>query len=284
MRRTLIIVGLVGCANDPQYISAPTQIMSTGAVDAMGNPIPVFGSLSLPIKPESKKDAMTRAALAAKLGVMVPYVKVGDLEVEISWQLTNPDTTNPAQAKIELDGGNEYFYYDPALVNLATPGEEDPPPTPGLQGDIPIDVPPGGTVTGLFREDQLQEASVDVDMITRGNISPFHAVLTINRNTTSFQPQTAPMPAVMNYMATPVGPIIPRAAYAELVCYKVVLKAATAMTLTYTVRVRDVRGTLIDPLGLQTSGAIQPADVMFAPAAYTVGAATGPAQSPCIPM
>ena len=39
------------------------------------------------------------------------------------------------------------------------------------------------------------------------------------------------MPAVMNYMASPMGPTIPRAAFAEMVCYKLIFKPDRAMTM-----------------------------------------------------
>jgi len=279
---TLVLVGLVGCANDPQYVAAPTQLVA--AADATGNVTQPQGSLSLPIKPESTKDAQTRMALATQLGVQVPYVKVGDLEIEVDWTITNQDTANPGQAKIALNGGNEFFYYDPNLVNLTPPNAENPLISPSLGGDIPIDVPAGASVSGLFREDELLEASVDLDMVTRGNVSPFTATQTINKNRTSFQPVSAPMPAAMNYMPTPMGNAIPRAAFAEMVCFQITFKPDRPMTLVYDVRVRDLRTTLVDPMGLNPDGTVKSTDVAFAPVAYTVGVAAGPARSPCIPM
>ena len=279
--RLLILVGLVGCANDPQYVAAPSKLVA--AADAMGNVQPVIGSLSLPIKPESMKDAQTRMTLAAKLGVMVPYVKVGDLEIEVDWTITNQDTANPGTVKIALNGANEYFYYDPNLVNYTPPNAENPLISPSLDGDIPIDVPAGGVVTGLFREDELLEASIDLDMVTRGNFNPFTVTQTVNKNRPDFQPMSTPNPAMMT-TPTPMGTDIPRAAFAEMVCFQVVFKPDRAMTLEWDVRVRDLRGTLVDPQGLNPDGTVNSRDHTFAPAAYTVGKAFGPAQSPCIPM
>lgn len=272
------LVGVAACANDPQYIQAPTVLTATA--DMMGVVNQPIGALALPIKPESTADAQKRMALASQLGVAVPYVKVGDLAVEIEWTIKNPDTM-PGQAKVELNGGNELFYFDPKLVNLAAPNDREAPPTPGLQGDIPIDVPASGEVSGLFREDQVLEASIDLDMITRGNVNPFHAVLTINKNVDSFQPMTAPMPANMNYTQTPTGPVVPRAAFAHMVCFQIVFKPDRPMTLEYTVRVRDIRGGLVHERGNHApAGEL----VTFAPMAYTVGAPKGPAVSPCLPM
>ena len=86
----------------------------------------------------------------------------------------------PAQREIELNGANQFFAYDPSMLVLSN--EREAPPTPGLQGDIPLDIPANGELSGLFREDQLREASIDLDQITRGNMNPFRATLTISKN------------------------------------------------------------------------------------------------------
>ena len=109
-----------------------------------------------------------------------------------------------------IGGGNwNGFSYDPTLIVL-DPNDDEAPKTPGLSGDIPIDVPAGGEVSGLFTEDQLREASIDLDQVTRGNVNPFRASLTISKNATSFQPLTPPRPGDDMYMQTPIGDPIPR--------------------------------------------------------------------------
>jgi hypothetical protein len=61
------------------------------------------------------EDAMTRAARAAVLGVEVPYVKLGDIEVSVEWTVKNLE---PVEGTffIELNGANEFFEYDPDLI------------------------------------------------------------------------------------------------------------------------------------------------------------------------
>ena len=261
-------LGLAGCANDPLYIPAP-MTMEAGTRDMTGMLTEAKASLQLPIKTETASDLMKRTALGAKLGVTVPYVKVGDLEIEVEWTIKNPGTM-PGQAKIQLNGANELFSYDPTLIVL-NPDDQEAPPTPGLDGDIPINVPAGGTVTGLFTEDQLREASIDLDQVTRGNVNPFRATLTVSKNATSFQPLTMPMPKVMNYMQTPVGPAIPREAFAAMTRIDLVFKPNTHMVLEFNVRVRDLRGIMHDLLlaaVTQKPGELQP----FMPVPYTVGA------------
>lgn len=246
--RVLPCAALLACANDPMYIEAP-MTMDGGTPDAanMNRPAEAKASLQLPIKTETAADMAKRMALADQLGIMVPYVRVGDLELDVEWTIKNLDLKNPGQALIELNGANEYFAFDPTMVVL-DPGDDEAPPTPGLAGDIPIDVPAGGQVSGLFTEDQLREASVDLDQITRGNINPFRAVLTVSKNAASFQPLTAPQPPAMRGQPPPaqdpMGPPIPRSAFAEMVRIDLVFKPDRHMTLDFNVRVRDLRGIM----------------------------------------
>jgi hypothetical protein len=272
MRRAslVVLVLAVGCANDPIYLNSPTN-MEAGMDDGTGNLVVAKSSLTLPIKPETAADMRADAALAAKLGVMVPYVKVGDLDLEVEYTIKNLDSM-PGQAKVELNGANEFFLYDPSMINL-DPGNDEAPPTPGLDGDVPIDVPAMTTVTGVFREDELLEAAIDLDSITRGNINPFAATLNINKNEKSFQPLSAPMlmnptciqnPADPTCQQTAAGPVVPRAAFAGIIEVDLVFKPDHHMVLDYTVRVRDHRGIVHD-MGLSA-----PASqiVMFTPTTY----------------
>jgi hypothetical protein len=269
-----LVVSLVGCANDPAYLQAP-MTMEAGMADTTGKLTEAKASLQLPIKTETATDKAKRDARSMQLGVAVPYVKVGDLELDVEWTIKNLDN-RPGQARIQLDGANELFSYDPTLINLSPPDDDEGPKTPGLDGDIPIDVPAGGSVSGLFTEDQLREASIDLDQVTRGNVSPFRAVLTVSKNALSFQPLNAPNPADPMFMQTPVGPPIPREAFAEMIRIDLVFKPSTHMTLDFNVRVRDVRGILHE-LGL-TAATTKPGELQtFMPMAYTVGAAPTPA-------
>jgi hypothetical protein len=235
-------LGLVGCANDPVYIPAP-EAMEAGLMDAMGMRSEAKASLQLPIKTETEADAAKRAALAAELMVDVPYVRIGDLEIEIEWTIENLDDETAGLAEIELDGANELFSYDPTLIIL-NPDDDEAPPTPGLEGNVPLEVPAGAKITGLFTEDQVREAAIDLDQITRGNVNPFRATLTISKNAKTFQPLTPPMPGDENYVQEPIGAPIPREAFAALTRIDLVFKATTFMKLEYNVRVRDLRGIL----------------------------------------
>ena len=238
---TLATVASAGCTEDPRYLDGPLPIEG-GLVDAMGEPIAAVGTLTLPIKLETMEDAAERAMLATELGVAVPYVRLQDLAISIEWQLTNLDA-RPGKARIKVNGANELFLYEPSMLELGD-GDEDSPEAPSLAGDIPIDVPASGSVTGVFREDQLDEVAIDLDQITRGNINPFRATLQVDEEAEQFQPMTLPDPLMPDVPPVPMGPAIPRRAFAGLVRVDLSLEASSHMMLTYSVRVRDLRGLL----------------------------------------
>jgi len=253
MRATtkLLIGGLLasGCANDPEYIDAPTSL-EAGMMDAMGNLVTAKASLTLPIKTESASDMAKRTARAQQLMIdIVPYVKVSDLAVSLEWTIKNLDQA-PGHARIILNGANELFSFDPAMVVL-DPTNDEAPPTPDLQGDIPLDIAAGEELNGVFREDQILEASIDLDQITRGNVSPFKAILTVNKNDTFFQPLTtpvAPTVAMPDPVQMPLGNPIPREAFAQMVTFNLQFVPDHHMVLEYNLRVRDLRGIMDDLL------------------------------------
>jgi hypothetical protein len=265
MRSDLVaVIGLllVGCANDPVYIPGPTNLEA-----GMDDVAEARSELVLPINLETMEDAETRATRAAELGVEVPYVKLGDIEVSVEWTIKNLED-RAGVARIELNGANEYFAYDPDLIVLGDP--DDAPPAPPLAGNIPIHVSPGGIVSGVFREDQLREASIDLDQITRANVNPFAAMLTINKNSQEivgylpYDPEM-PGPPVVDPDATP----IPREAFAQLIRIDLVFIPSHHMVLEYAVRIRDLRGIVADRLLDAPAAELQ----AFAPAAFAIGTA-----------
>ncbi len=226
MRRLALFVVTIAsaaaCATDPQYVPAPTGI-EVGAGPMA--PDTATATLILPIKPETMADQRDRAAEEARLGLPLTYVQVGDLDVSIEWSIKNLDDRD-GTARIQINGGNELFFYVP--INFVVDPEEDEEPPP-LAGDIPIIVKANGSVGGVFREDQLREASIDLDAITRGAVNPFAAVLTINEAD----------PGV-----TIGATLVPLDALAQMVRFDITLEAQGHMILEYGLRIRDHRDIL----------------------------------------
>jgi hypothetical protein len=284
MRHAIFLgLALVGCNsnNEPQYVScapmgaAPmdTCRLDMLMTDADGN-LEAKGSLHVPVKPEDQwkaADRTRRTELQMALpdqAVMVPIYRLEHYDLEVEWTVTNLDAM-PGQFKVDLNGANEEFTYDPSLI-VTDPGDDEAPPTPPLAGNIPIDIPANGTVTGTFREDQLIEAAIDLDQISRGNVNPFAAWLDISKNKDVFQPLSPPMydPATGETMyGTPTGPEIPRLAFRQLIRVDIVFHPDRMMTLEYTLRVRE-HTEVIHPMGLNApAGELQILDpAPFVPA------------------
>ena len=281
MRIKLIGLGItsalvvVGCANDPIYIPSPTSVDAGEMMDMMGNLIPGTTTLIIPVNKETAKDAadrMKRQALITDPMVVLPYVNVDDLEISIEWTIKNM-TDKPGNAMLELNGANQFFKYDPSTLVISM--DREAPPTPGLSGDIPLDIPANGEITGLFTEDNVLEAAIDLDQVTRGNFNPFRATLTISKNADSFA-QLTPIMFDTNGDPKPqtaTMTVFPREAIPAMLEIDLVFKPDRHMIMEYTVRVRDKRGSMMpDKLLAAPMGDLEP----FAPTTFAIAAATPP--------
>lgn len=252
-----------GCSEDPQYLDPP-EPLEGGLLDMMGVPARAAATLMLPIKIETAEDRMEREALAMELGVEVPYVRLGDLDVSVEWSLENLEN-RPGKARVSLNGGNQYFFYDPSMIELGG-GDEESPEAPALAGNIPRDVPAMGRISGVFREDQLLELSIDLDQITRANINPFRAVLQIDEDVEAIQPLTPFDPDMPDVPQMPMGEPIPRQAIAQAIRIDIALESSTRVLLSYSVRVRDRRGLLHKRLMAAPMSGLEPVtSVMYEP-------------------
>ena len=239
---------LTACTNEPQYVPCAPMgaAMNDKCVidaDAMTMEPDNVASLHVPIKP----DAMWRARDRDKRmeiqetvdpAVVVPVYRLEHYDLSVEWRVTNLESS-PGQFRVDLNGANEEFTYDP--LALMPPDPEDP-PAPPLAGNIPYDIGPNGTVSGVFREDQLLEAAIDLDQITRGNVHPFAATLTVSKNAESFQPLTMREYDPVTGETTPgmpTGPVIPREAFRQLVRVDMTFHPDRHMQLEFELRVRE---------------------------------------------
>ena len=244
MRKAIFIL-LVGCTNEPQYIDCapmgPAGMDICRLVADGGTMVEAKGSMHIPVMPEAdwdESDRARRAELQMTIDqtVQVPVYRLEHYAVSVEWRVQNL-TAQASQFRVDLNGANEAFTYDPSLIIL-DPEDDDAPPTPPLAGNIPIDIGPNEIITGTFREDQLVEAAIDLDQISRGNVNPFRATLTTSRHDDAFQPVT-PYDYVTMTGGEPTGPAVPSIAWRQIVRVDIVFKPQTMMQLDYTVRVRE---------------------------------------------
>lgn len=264
------VLATVGCASDPVYLPSP-MIVEAGMPGDMGMLVEGRSSLLLPILLETDEDRIEREQQQALLdpAIEIPYVKLGDLEVQVEWTIKNLEDRE-GKATIALNGANQFYAYDPSLFVVSA--DDEAPETPGLAGDIPLPLAPLGQRSGVFTEDELREASIDLDQITRGNINPFRARLTISKHAESFE-QLSPPTFDANgepVPPTPTGLVFPRATFAQMLRIDLVFKPDRHMVLEYTVRVRDMRGGLVHELGVDalTDPAAMAELEPFDPASY----------------
>lgn len=249
----LAVVAFGACTNDPIYIDPDDGIVAGLETDDEGEPVPGKASFLLPIHTERDSDVEDREKLQMEItekygaDVVVPYVRVGNLEVSVEWTIENRSDMD-GQAMIEINGANQFYDYDPEMVILST--DDEAPKTPGLTGDIPIDVPAHTIINGLFTEDDMRETAIDLDQVTRGRVNPFRARLTISKNVPEFAQLTEIMfvDTGEGMEAAPqeeTGVKFPRSVFAQMLRYDFVFFANREMVLRYDVRVRDVRGKVI---------------------------------------
>lgn len=251
--RTLVICALgagalVACTNEPQYVpcapmGAAMNDKCTIDADAMTMEPDNVASLHVPVMPEGMWRARDRnkrmeIQMTVDPAVVVPVYRLEQYDLSVEWRVTNLEDT-PGQFRVDLNGANEELTYDPLAL---MPADEEDPPAPPLAGNTPYDIGPNGTVEGVFREDQLLEAAIDLDQITRGNVHPFAATLTVSKNADSFQPLTMREidPATGETIpGMPTGPAIPREAFRQLVRVDLTFHPDHHMKLEFELRVRE---------------------------------------------
>lgn len=166
MRAGLCILVLAACGcNDPVYLSETAPIPTTTVMGGIGP-----GS-ALYVLPVRKPTAMERQALAQlqqtyKLPMPVPWAQARDFDIEIEYSVKNLDTQK-ITAYVIVNGGNEFGDYVPMLYINPRANAQDQTPPPPLISAQPVDIMPGQTATGTIREDQTQEAALDLEAITR---------------------------------------------------------------------------------------------------------------------
>jgi hypothetical protein len=123
--------------------------------------VPPNATITLPYKTPTDEEQAELMRAEEKAGYEVPFVRFGDVTIEIEYVVKSLDT-QPINATVSMDGSNPYGDYDAAAVMV---GEDEAPP-PSLLSDFKR-LEPGQSFTGVFTEQDLREAAIDLDTIVR---------------------------------------------------------------------------------------------------------------------
>jgi hypothetical protein len=149
----------------------------------------------------------------------LPWVKRGDLALQVDFTLSNLDA-DPHDVDVIINGANEFDEYVPGVQVV----EDDPLPLHS-QWERSYSVPAKSRITGTVREEELDEAAVDLATVVNGAPSSDEVVYFENKSDSD--PRSKPyIPAVIpGLTALRLG---------------VRASAASNALLEATVRVRDV--------------------------------------------
>ena len=243
----------IGCSsmNTPIYFSSAAvtpALEVTGMADAMGNAPRIENGMTLQFRNPNKTEQQTLDTQTAALGFDVPWIQRDHVHIEMTYQVTNTDT-KPGMWNIGVDGANEYTKYDENIVAMVLgQGNNDAPQYNPLIPVTPQILGPGQTISGTVREDDFNEAELDLYGIGQW-MSPFNAVL-INNS------QVNPI-GIMSFV--PPNAVIP-----ALIEIDVNFTADTMMTCNYAIRVRDDDDQLLHNT---TDTLFSPTPTLFVPPA-----------------
>lgn len=172
MRRLLsgsvlfLSLALGACDNTPTYMKGSRSLETT--TDDQGESMGDQELFVLPIRRPTAAEMQKLAEQQAALGLEqpLPWVTRDDLGLELRFSVKNLEDRT-VTAFVKLDGGSEFGDYQPSLyVDLSVPPQDRITP-PSLSGGTPIVLGPNQSTDGIFREDQIYEAAIDLEAIVR---------------------------------------------------------------------------------------------------------------------
>ena len=235
-----ILCGLCAC-NEPVYLqqNRPLDATTPEMVMEGEDQLALFADSDLFVLPVRKPTAKEQQKLEAerqKLGLPMPVPWCGerDFDIEVEWSIKNLDS-QMIGSRVTLNGGNEFGDYVKTLYG--NPDDEDAPQPPELLGSDQLVPMEAGTVrSGVFREDELREAGLDLEVITRypppnvGMNAPFIAI------------EHDSSASSVGLEGIPKGDVTP-----AMVRFLFTLEATGHASLDYVIRVRE-KGTPGDKL------------------------------------
>jgi hypothetical protein len=250
----------LGCqsVNTPIYFASPTMpALTVDGQAVMGNPPRAENGMTLRFRNPTDIEQKTLDMQSAALGFGVPWIQRDHEHIELLYQCTYTPTANQGpdndpndvpQFSLGIDGANEYTKYDENIVAMTLGmGNNDPPQYIPLIPVTPQKIAQNQTISGTVREDDFNEAELDLDAIGRW-MAPFNAVL-INNS------QVNPIGLSM----VPANVVIP--ALTEI---DVNLTANRNVTCTYDIRVRDDNDQLLHD---SSATLFSPTPTLFVPPA-----------------
>ena len=251
-----LALGCQGMDNTPIYFASPEPILTvTGMNDAMGNPPRIENGMTLRFRNPTDAEQKALDMATAARGFDVPWIQRDHVHIELVYQVTyaplpnqgpDDDPNDIPQFSLGIDGANEYTKYDENIVAMTLgQGNNDPPQYIPLIPVTPQTLAQGQTVSGTVREDDFNEAELDLDAMGRW-MAPFNAVL------------------INNSQVNPIGldKVPPNVVIPALIEVDVNFTANRNMTCTYDLRVRDDDGQLLHDT---TNTLFSPTPTMFVP-------------------
>ena len=171
-----MLPGLVACGiNEPRYFTAP--VLESGGDTGESTAV-----ITLPFRSPTAEEADALAAESDERQHPVPWLRTDGVAVSVLYTITNLSDRR-ASAQLFFDGASEFASYDSAALAaaaaMAAPNEDEI-TVLALIRPTPLLIEPGATVTGLVREDDFEEAAIDLDAIGRFGATP--AAVLINRS------------------------------------------------------------------------------------------------------
>jgi hypothetical protein len=168
--------------NEPSYHPAPSTVEVGAPGAGMTDP---FAAVELPFRPPTADERVALETESQQLGFAAPWLRTNRVAVSVLYTVTNLSTSTE-QARIELDGASEFANYDVVALRAAQAAaalnnEDEVEILPLLAVRLVIE--PGATVSGVIREDDLEEAALDLDALARFAAPP--AAVLINASAKS---------------------------------------------------------------------------------------------------
>ena len=158
----------VGCVQEERFVG-PSGVVAVAMTETtapfiVGDETALYlveSRIEMPITPP-EADEMAALQTPSAPFARLPWVRRGDLGVEIDWALTNLSDQRVA-VSVTINGFNEFNEYVPGATII-----RDEPIPDFAQWEWNIDLGPFETVSDTVREEELDEVAVDLATVVNG--------------------------------------------------------------------------------------------------------------------